>query len=84
MSIWSDIQDRSAGEVMRREDMQRTINDLLEENRKLQEVNKKLAEQLDLHRKRKQFAEYVNVPKYVVWPDKAEDEDEPISSIFKF
>ena len=82
MSIWSDIEDRSSGETMRKEDMQTTINDLLEENRKLQEVNKKLAEQLDWYRKSKQFAEYVNVPKYVVWPDKAEDED--VSTIFKF
>lgn len=81
MSIWSDMEDRSAGE-MRREDLQRTINDLLEENRQLQEANRKLVEQLDWYRKSKQFADYFNVPNYVVWPDKAEDED--VSSIFKF
>jgi hypothetical protein len=31
MSIRSDIEDRSAGESMRKEDMQKTINDLTEE-----------------------------------------------------
>ena len=84
MSIWSDIQDRSSGEAMRQEDMQKTINDLLEENRKLQEANKELAGQLEAYRRSRQFVDYFDVPKYVVWPDKAEDEDEPISSIFKF
>lgn len=84
MSIWSDIQDRSAGEVKRREDMQNTINALLEENRKLQENNRELARQLDAYRKSKQIDEYFSAGRYVVWPDKAEDEDEPISSIFKF
>lgn len=81
MSIWSDIQDRSAGE-MRREDMQNTINALLEENRKLQENNRELARQLDAYRKSRQFADYFDAPRYVVWPDKAEDED--VSSIFEF
>jgi len=54
MSIWSDIQDRSSGEAMRREDMQKTINDLLEENRKLQEVNNELAKQLYWYRRTRQ------------------------------
>ena len=61
MSIWSDIQDRSAGEAMRREDMQKTINDLLEENRKLQEDNRKLSGQLDAYRN-KQWDTYRSKP----------------------
>ncbi len=54
MSIWSDIQDRSSGEKMRIEDMQKTINDLLEENRQLQEVNRELAGQLYWYRRFRQ------------------------------
>ena len=72
MSIWSDIQDRSAGEAMRREDMQKTINDLLEENRKLQEDNRKLSGQLDAYRNtyRKQSDYFFYEPHYIVWPDR--------------
>ena len=73
MSIWSDIEDRSSGEKMRREDMQKTINDLLEENRQLQEANKELAGQLEAYRRSRQFADYYCEPKYVVWPDREED-----------
>ena len=47
MSLWSDIQDRCSGEMTRKEDMQKTINDLTEEVKRLQEVNKKLLEELD-------------------------------------
>ena len=70
MSIWSDIQDRSSGETMRKEDMQKTINDLLEENRILHEYNKKLAEQLDWYRRSRQSDDFFYEPHYVVWPDK--------------
>jgi regulator of replication initiation timing len=87
MSIWSDIEDRSSGEAMRREDMQKFIDDLLEENRKLYKDNKKLAEQLDWYRRKsddffRQSDDFFYEPHYVVWPDKADDE--PVSSIFKF
>ena len=51
MSIWSDIEDRSVGESMRKEDMQKTINDLKEEIKELQAANRLLSEQLkDINR----------------------------------
>jgi hypothetical protein len=80
MSIWSDIQDRSAGEVMRREDMQRTINDLTEEIKELQAANRLLSEQL------KDFNRYFNKQSPVVWYSDWNDEDnhKGIGSIFKF
>lgn len=87
MSIWSDIQDRSAGESMRKEDMQKTINDLTEEINKLQKTNKELSEQLDYYRKSKQFNDYFNEPSHaVVWYDDWNDEHRHrgIDSIFKF
>ncbi|MEE3357830.1 MAG: hypothetical protein VZR31_07075 [Lachnospiraceae bacterium] len=80
MSIWSDIEDRSAGESMRKEDMQKTINDLTEEIKQLQEANRKLAEQLkDVNR---YFHKSSDVVWYSDWND--EDEHKGIGSIFKF
>ena len=86
MSIWSDIQDRSAGESMRKEDMQKTINDLTEEINKLQKTNKELSEQLDYYRKSKQFDDYFRESPHVVWYDDWNDEHthKGIDSIFKF
>ena len=80
MSIWSDIQDRSAGEVMRREDMQRTINDLTEEIKELQAANRLLSEQL------KDVNRYFNKQSPVVWYSDWNDEDnhKGIGNIFKF
>ena len=86
MSIWSDIEDRSAGEKMRREDMQKTINDLTEEIKQLQEANRKLAEQLGAYRRQKQFDDYFHKSSDVVWYDDWNDEHthRGIESIFKF
>ena len=87
MSIWSDIQDRSAGNMERREDMQTTINDLTEEIKKLQKTNKELSRQLDTYRRNKQFNDYFNEPaRDVVWYDDWNDEHRHrgIESIFKF
>ena len=78
MSIWSDIQDRSAGETMRREDMQKTINDLTEEIKQLQAVNKKLSEQL------KDVNRYFHKSPTVWYSDWNNDTHEGIGSIFKF
>ena len=86
MSIWSDLQDRSAGETMRREDMQKTINDLTEEIKQLQEANRKLSRQLDAYRRQKQFDDYFREPSHPVWYDDWNDEHthRGIDSIFKF
>ena len=86
MSLWSDIQDRSSGETMRKEDMQKTINDLTEEVKQLQEANKKLSEQLDVYRRQKQLDDYFHTPAQAVWYDNWNDENENkvISSLFKF
>jgi len=78
MSIWSDIQDRSAGEMMRREDMQKTINDLTEEIKQLQAANRLLSEQL------KEFNKYSYKPDHIVWYDDWNDRDKGIERIFKF
>ena len=80
MSIWSDIEDRSVGESMRKEDMQKTINDLTEEIKELQAANRLLSEQL------KDVNRYFHKSSDVVWYDDWNDEHthRGIESIFKF
>lgn len=81
MSIWSDIEDRSAGESMRKEDMQKTINDLTEEIKELQAANRLLLEQL------KDVNRYFHEPSNVVWYDDwndGVDAHRRIESIFKY
>ncbi len=81
MSIWSDIQDRSAGEMTRKEDMQKTINDLTEEIKQLQEENKILSKQLDDF---KRYHDFFHEQAAVWCEHNYEDEPKGISSFFKF
>ena len=81
MSIWADLEDRSSGDVIRKEDMQKTINDLTEEIKQLQEENRILSKQLD------DFKRYYDFfhEQVAVWCEhNYEDDHKGISSFFKF
>ena len=80
MSIWSDIEDRSAGEKMRKEDMRMTIEQLTEIINKLQKENEELSEEVKVFKQRYSPGSYYHEPKYVIWPSFEEDTE----SIFKF
>lgn len=81
MTVWGNILDRGAGEISRKEDMQKTINDLTEELEQLKEKNKKLLERLNDFRKYKDFFhEPSPAIWYADWNNK--DEEKGIKIIF--